>query len=171
MVPPSHASSVLTRCQLLLRCFRRVFCLLENQQPLVLDAMGTAYVVPKGEVQEQRPAPLRHAHVQAFRNRCVRPALALAPKVQFAANRLMSIEAISCIKSHMDAVGTKRSARVDTASVHHRPTCIACRKHQQVHGGKANTYLSHAYSFNMLVCQSSKLPNHVDGIRRCVCAA
>ncbi|CAM9110417.1 unnamed protein product [Laminaria digitata] len=49
--------------------YRRIFCLLENQQPLVLDAMGTAYVVPKGEVQEQRPAPLRHAHVQAFRNR------------------------------------------------------------------------------------------------------
>ncbi|CAN0346344.1 unnamed protein product [Ectocarpus sp. 6 AP-2014] len=49
--------------------YRRVFCLLENQQPLVLDAMGTAYVVAKGEVQEQRPAPLRHAHVQAFRNR------------------------------------------------------------------------------------------------------
>ena len=48
---------------------RRIFCLLENQQPLVLDAMGTAYIVAKGEVQEQRPAPLRHAHVQAFRNR------------------------------------------------------------------------------------------------------
>ncbi|CAM9235398.1 unnamed protein product, partial [Hapterophycus canaliculatus] len=49
--------------------YRRVFCLLENQQPLVLDMMGTAYVMAKGEVQEQRPAPLRHAHVQAFRNR------------------------------------------------------------------------------------------------------
>ncbi|CAM9466589.1 unnamed protein product, partial [Sphacelaria rigidula] len=48
---------------------RRIFCLLENQQPLVLDAMGTGYLVAKGEVEEQRPAPLRHAHVQAFRNR------------------------------------------------------------------------------------------------------
>ena len=37
----------------------------------MLDAMGTGYVVAKGEVQEQRPAPLRHAHVQAFRNRCL----------------------------------------------------------------------------------------------------
>ncbi|CAM9105839.1 unnamed protein product, partial [Scytosiphon promiscuus] len=49
--------------------YRRMFCLLENQQPLVLDLMGTSYVVARGEVQEQRPAPLRHAHVQAFRNR------------------------------------------------------------------------------------------------------
>lgn len=48
---------------------RRIFCLLENQQPLVMDSMGTGYLVAKGEVQEQRPAPLRHAHVQAFRNR------------------------------------------------------------------------------------------------------
>lgn len=48
---------------------RRIFCLLENQLPLVLDAIGTGYVVAKGDVQEQRPAPLRHAHVQAFRNR------------------------------------------------------------------------------------------------------
>lgn len=47
--------------------------------------MGTAYVVPKGEVQEQRPAPLRHAHVQAFRNRYVGPAIALAPNGPFVA--------------------------------------------------------------------------------------
>ncbi|CAM9432851.1 unnamed protein product, partial [Choristocarpus tenellus] len=49
--------------------YRRIFCLLENQQPLLVDVLGTGFVVAKGEVKEQRPAPLRHAHVQAFRNR------------------------------------------------------------------------------------------------------
>lgn len=67
-IPLVHDTTVYTKL-LVLSLSRRVFCLLENQQPLVLDAMGTAYVVARGEVQEQRPAPLRHAHVQAFRNR------------------------------------------------------------------------------------------------------
>lgn len=43
----------------------------------MMDTMGTGYLSAKGEVQEQRPAPLRHAHVQAFRNRCVTASLIL----------------------------------------------------------------------------------------------
>jgi hypothetical protein len=49
--------------------YRRFFVLVEHQLPLLMDCMGTGYVRAHGEVQEQRPAPLRHAHVQAFRNR------------------------------------------------------------------------------------------------------
>ena len=36
---------------------------------LFVDLLGTAYISAAGEVKEQRPAPLRHAHVQAARNR------------------------------------------------------------------------------------------------------
>ena len=49
--------------------YQRVFMLVENRQPLFVDLLGTSYVPARGEVKEQRPAPLRHAHVQAFRNR------------------------------------------------------------------------------------------------------
>ncbi|CAN0370946.1 unnamed protein product, partial [Phaeothamnion confervicola] len=31
--------------------------------------MGTGYLPAHGDAKEQRPAPIRHAHVQAFRNR------------------------------------------------------------------------------------------------------
>ena len=48
--------------------YQRVFMLVENRQPLFVDLLGTSYVPARGEVKEQRPAPLRHAHVQAFRN-------------------------------------------------------------------------------------------------------
>ena len=41
----------------------------QNRLPLFVDLLGTAYVPARGEIKEQRPAPLRHAHVQAFRNR------------------------------------------------------------------------------------------------------
>ena len=50
--------------------YRRVFVLIGDALPLLLDVMGTGYIRAKGEVKEQRPAPLRHAHVQAYRNRC-----------------------------------------------------------------------------------------------------
>ena len=50
--------------------YRRVFVLIGDAPPLFLDVMGTAFVRAKGEVKEQRPAPLRHAHIQAYRNRC-----------------------------------------------------------------------------------------------------
>jgi hypothetical protein len=49
--------------------YQRVFVLIEHAMPLFFDVMGTGYISPRGEVKEQRPAPLRHAHVQAFRNR------------------------------------------------------------------------------------------------------
>ncbi|KAG5175992.1 hypothetical protein JKP88DRAFT_259052 [Tribonema minus] len=72
-----HRNSSVFKAQLTL-CFsppspsnyyRRFFILLEGQLPLVLDCMGTGYIPARGEIREQRPAPLRHAHVQAFRNR------------------------------------------------------------------------------------------------------
>ena len=50
--------------------YRRIFVLIGDAPPLFLDVMGTAFVRAKGEVKEQRPAPLRHAHIQAYRNRC-----------------------------------------------------------------------------------------------------
>jgi Abnormal spindle-like microcephaly-assoc'd, ASPM-SPD-2-Hydin len=43
---------------------------LEQQLPVLLDCIGTGHIHAKGECKEQRPAPLRHAHIQAFRNRC-----------------------------------------------------------------------------------------------------
>lgn len=67
---PGEAHITLNFCPSLpTNYYRRVFCLLENQLPMVMDLMGTGYLVAKGEVEEQRPAPLRHAHVQASRNR------------------------------------------------------------------------------------------------------
>ena len=49
--------------------YRRLFLLVEGRTPLFVDLLGTAYVSPRGDVKEQRPAPLRHAHLQAARNR------------------------------------------------------------------------------------------------------
>ena len=58
--PPSHWPG---------NYYRRIFCLIENQLPLFVDLLATSYLDPKGHVVEQHPAPLRHAHIQAFRNR------------------------------------------------------------------------------------------------------
>lgn len=49
---------------------RRVFILVGDALPLFVDLMGTGFIRAKGEIKEQRPAPLRHAHIQAYRNRC-----------------------------------------------------------------------------------------------------
>lgn len=49
--------------------YRRLFLLVEHRMPLFVDLLGTAFVPARGEVKEQRPAPLRHAHLQASRNR------------------------------------------------------------------------------------------------------
>jgi hypothetical protein len=49
--------------------YKRVFCLVENAAPQFLDLLGSGYIDARGEVKEQRPAPIRHAHIQAFRNR------------------------------------------------------------------------------------------------------
>lgn len=51
--------------------YRRIFILISEGLPLFIDVMGTGFIRAKGEVKEQRPAPLRHAHVQAYRNRCM----------------------------------------------------------------------------------------------------
>jgi len=50
--------------------YQRVFVLVENGLPLFVDLLGTGYIAPRGDIKEQRPFPLRHAHVQAWRNRC-----------------------------------------------------------------------------------------------------
>lgn len=49
--------------------YRRLFVLVERRPPLFIDLIGTAFISADGHVKEQRPAPLRHAHVQAYRNR------------------------------------------------------------------------------------------------------
>lgn len=103
--------------------------------------MGTAYVVPKGEVQEQRPAPLRHAHVQAFRNRCVDSALALAVNDYSVFCKVNGIETIPCTKAAF-LLSETMSALADTTNIHQRRTCTACHLHQYVHGGEASTCLS-----------------------------
>lgn len=51
--------------------YKRIFVLINNALPQFLDVMGTGFIRARGEVKEQRPAPLRHAHIQAFRNRAV----------------------------------------------------------------------------------------------------
>ena len=51
--------------------YKRFFILIGDAMPLFYDAYGTGFIRAKGEVKEQRPAPLRHAHVQAYRNRQV----------------------------------------------------------------------------------------------------
>ena len=51
--------------------FRRVFVLIEDSLPQFIDLMGSGYIRAKGDIKEQRPFPLRFAHVQAFRNRSV----------------------------------------------------------------------------------------------------
>jgi hypothetical protein len=51
--------------------YRRFFVLVGDALPLFYDCLGTGFIRAKGEVKEQRPAPIRHAHVQAYRNRAV----------------------------------------------------------------------------------------------------
>lgn len=52
-----------------LNFYKRVFVLFADAPPSFVDVFGSGYVDANGEVKEQRPAPLRHAHVQASRNR------------------------------------------------------------------------------------------------------
>jgi len=49
--------------------YKRIFCLIENQHPSFIDVMGTSYILAKGQIKEQHPAPIRHSHIQAYRNR------------------------------------------------------------------------------------------------------
>lgn len=51
--------------------YRRFFILVANAPPLFFDIMGSGFIRAKGDIKEQRPFPLRHAHVQAFKNRQV----------------------------------------------------------------------------------------------------
>lgn len=59
--------------------YRRLYVLIHNALPILYDVMGTGYIRAKGEVKEQRPAPMRHAHVQAYRNRCMKGYDLLSP--------------------------------------------------------------------------------------------
>jgi len=59
--------------------YRRFFILVGDSMPLFYDCLGTGYIRAKGEIREQRPAPLRHAHVQAYRNRSVQGMGGLSP--------------------------------------------------------------------------------------------
>ena len=52
--------------------YKRFFVLIGDALPIFYDVMGTGYIRAKGEIKEIRPFPLRHAHVQAYRNRAVK---------------------------------------------------------------------------------------------------
>jgi hypothetical protein len=58
---------------------RRVTILIEDALPLFYDVMGTGYIRAKGEIKEQRPAPLRFAHIMAYRNRALNGVGHLSP--------------------------------------------------------------------------------------------
>ena len=58
---------------------RRVFVLIGDNVPIFYDIMGSGYIRAKGEVKEQRPAPLRFAHIQAYRNRAVQGLGGMSP--------------------------------------------------------------------------------------------
>ena len=51
--------------------YRRVTIRLEDALPLCYDVLGTGFIRAKGEIKEQRPAPLRFAHIMAYRNRAM----------------------------------------------------------------------------------------------------
>ncbi len=59
--------------------YKRVWVLISDSLPLFYDCMGSGYIRAKGDIKEQRPAPLRHAHVQAYRNRAVHGMGGLSP--------------------------------------------------------------------------------------------
>lgn len=60
--------------------YRRMWVLLGEALPLFYDAYGNGFIRARGETKEQRPAPLRHAHIQAYRNRCVNGEGDLSPE-------------------------------------------------------------------------------------------
>ena len=51
--------------------YKRMYVLLGDTLPQFFDCMGSGFIRAKGDIKEQRPAPLRHAHIQAYRNRAV----------------------------------------------------------------------------------------------------
>ena len=63
--------------------YRRIFVLVGDALPQFIDCMGSGYVRAKGEIKEQRPWPLRHAHVQAYLNRVVGGLSKLSPEDLF----------------------------------------------------------------------------------------
>ncbi|CAM9246985.1 unnamed protein product, partial [Ectocarpus fasciculatus] len=60
--------------------YRRIWILLGEALPLFYDAYGNGFIRARGETKEQRPAPLRHAHIQSYRNRCVNGQGDLSPE-------------------------------------------------------------------------------------------
>ena len=59
--------------------YKRVWVAVGDALPQFFDCMGSGYIRAKGDIKEQRPAPLRHAHIQAYRNRVVAGLGALNP--------------------------------------------------------------------------------------------
>lgn len=49
--------------------YRRIYILIEDTLPLIIDCYGNGFIRNKGEVKEQRPLPLRYSHIQAYYNR------------------------------------------------------------------------------------------------------
>ena len=88
--------------------YQRVFCVFENAMPLFVDLLGTGFISPKGEIKEQRPAPLRHAHVQAFRNRCAAGLEQLSPPML---QEMLNKQGLSDIFAKKGVEGTQLLAK------------------------------------------------------------
>ncbi len=88
--------------------YRRFFVLVGDALPLFYDCLGTGFIRAKGEVKEQRPAPLRHAHIQAYRNRSVQGYGGLNPDeldALYESNRFSDIA--QSFFAHIGRVGTR----------------------------------------------------------------
>jgi hypothetical protein len=95
----------LTFCpQLPINYYRRIFVLINDALPLLFDVMGTGYIRAHGEIKEQRPAPIRHAHVQAYRNRCTQGLDRLNPDEM---DLMLSEQGISDLFARVGLAGTR----------------------------------------------------------------
>lgn len=84
--------------------YRRFFVLIGDALPLLMDVMGTGFIRAKGEIKEQRPAPLRHAHIQAYRNRCTAGIGHMGPDEM---DEMVKNEGLSDLFAKVGTVGSK----------------------------------------------------------------
>ena len=84
--------------------YQRVFVLVENAMPVFIDLLGSGHIRPRGDVKEQRPFPMRHAHLQAWRNRCSAGLGKFSPAML---NQLVERDGMSDLFAFKGQVGTK----------------------------------------------------------------
>lgn len=111
--------------------YRRFFVLVGDGLPLFYDCLGTGYIRAKGEIKEQRPAPLRHAHIQAYRNRAVQGLGIISPdelnsmyedeadsSLYFAKAGKIGTKALSVANVHRSLTRTGEAVRTLVAPAH-----------------------------------------------------